>query len=63
MVALSKYVSQFHPASWRDYKGPEISPEEEAAMKENLRRWIQTRDGIPIEGFRHYSGLPDNIGR
>jgi LmbE family N-acetylglucosaminyl deacetylase len=61
--ALSKYVSQFHPASWRDYKGPEISPEEEADMKENLRRWLEYRDGLPIEGFRHYTGLPDNIGR
>jgi LmbE family N-acetylglucosaminyl deacetylase len=61
--ALSKYVSQFHPASWRDYKGPEISPEEKEEMKKNLRRWIRTKDGKPIEGFRYYTGLPDNIGR
>jgi LmbE family N-acetylglucosaminyl deacetylase len=61
--ALSKYVSQFHPASWRDYKGPEISPEEEEDMKANLRRWLVFKDGKPVEGFRHYSGLPDNIGR
>lgn len=60
--ALSKYVSQFS-SGWSDYKGPDLSPEEEAAMKENLQRWLVYRDGLPIEGFRHYAGLPDNIGR
>ncbi len=60
--ALSKYVSQFS-SGWSDYKGPDLSPEEEAAMKENLKRWLIYRDGVPIEGFRHYAGLPDNIGR
>ncbi len=61
--ALSKYVSQFHKASWMDYKGPDISPEEEEEMKKNLRRWLKYKDGVPVEGFRYYEGLPDNIGR
>ncbi len=60
--ALSKYVSQFS-AGWSDYKGPELSPEDEEEMKNNLRRWLKYKDGVPIEGFRHYAGLPDNIGR
>jgi LmbE family N-acetylglucosaminyl deacetylase len=60
--ALSKYVSQFS-SGWSDYNGPDLSPEEEEEMKENLRRWIRYRDGLPMEGFRYYTGLPDNIGR
>ncbi|MEN8227371.1 MAG: PIG-L family deacetylase [Bacteroidota bacterium] len=60
--ALSKYVSQFS-SGWSDYKGPELSEEEEKGMKENLRRWLTIRDGKPMEGFRYYKGLPDNIGR
>jgi LmbE family N-acetylglucosaminyl deacetylase len=60
--ALSKYVSQFS-SGWSDYKGPELSEEEQKEMKDNLSRWIKTRDGVPVEGFRYYTGLPDNIGR
>jgi len=61
--ALMKYVSQFS-SGWSDYKGPEMSPEEEKEVKEMLSGWIhQERDGKPMEGFRHYKGLPDNIGR
>jgi len=60
--AMSKYVSQFS-SGWSDYKGPELSEEEEKEVKENLRTWIEHRDGIPMEGFRYYKGLPDNIGR
>ena len=60
--ALSKYVSQFS-SGWSDYNGPDLSPEEEKEMKENLRRWLLFRDGKPMEGFRYYRGLPDNIGR
>jgi LmbE family N-acetylglucosaminyl deacetylase len=60
--ALSKYVSQFS-SGWSDYKGPELSPEEEEEVKENLRRWIELKDGKPMEGFRYYKGLPDGIGR
>lgn len=60
--ALSKYVSQFS-SGWSDYNGPDLSPDEQEEMKENLRRWLIYRDGVPVEGFRHYTGLPDNIGR
>jgi len=61
--ALMKYVSQFS-SGWADYKGPEMSPEEEKKVREMLMGWIhQEKDGKPMEGFRHYKGLPDNIGR
>jgi len=61
--ALMKYVSQFS-SGWSDYKGPEMSSEEEKEVKEMLMGWIhQERDGKPVEGFRHYKGLPDDIGR
>jgi LmbE family N-acetylglucosaminyl deacetylase len=60
--AMSKYVSQFS-SGWYEYKGPELSPEEEKEVRENLRRRIQMKDGKPMEGFRHYKGLPDGLGR
>ena len=61
--ALTKYVSQFS-SGWYDYKGPELSPEEKEEVKKMLRAWIhQNRDGKPMEGFRYYTGLPDDIGR
>ena len=61
--ALSKYVSQFS-SGWSDYNGPELSPEEEEQVKAQLRTWIhQHRDGRPVEGFRYYKGLPDDLGR
>jgi LmbE family N-acetylglucosaminyl deacetylase len=60
--AMSKYVSQWS-SGWSDYTGPELSEEEEQEVKEKLRRRIAYRNGIPMEGFRYYKGLPDNIGR
>jgi hypothetical protein len=61
--ALTKYVSQFS-SGWYDYKGPELSPEEKEEVKKMLRQWIhQNRDGKAMEGFRYYTGLPDDIGR
>jgi len=60
--ALSKYVSQFS-SGWSDYKGPELSEEEEKEVKEQLKRWIVYRNGVAVEGFRYYKGLPDRIGR
>lgn len=61
--ALTKYVSQFS-SGWSDYNGPDLSPEEEKEVKEQLRGWIHhQRDGLPVEGFRYYAGLPDNLGR
>jgi LmbE family N-acetylglucosaminyl deacetylase len=60
--ALSKYVSQWS-SGWFDYQGPELSIEEEKEVKENLRKRIEYRDGIAMEGFRYYKGIPDRIGR
>jgi LmbE family N-acetylglucosaminyl deacetylase len=61
--AMMKYVSQFS-SGWSDYNGPEISAQEEKEVKEKLYERIhQKYDGKPMEGFRHYKGLPDNIGR
>ena len=60
--ALSKYVSQFS-SGWSDYKGPELSEEEKEEVIENLSRWLEYRDGKPMEGFRYYHGIPDRIGR
>ena len=60
--AMSKYVSQFS-SGWSDYKGPELSEEEEKEVKAQLRKRIQYKDGKPMEGFRYYKGLPDRIGR
>jgi LmbE family N-acetylglucosaminyl deacetylase len=61
--ALTKYVSQFS-SGWYEYKGPQLSPEEKEEVKKMLRQWIhQNREGKPMEGFRYYAGLPDDIGR
>lgn len=61
--AMSKYVSQFG-SGWYEYKGPDISPEEEKKVKKQLSTWVlQSRDGKPVEGFRYYKGSPDGIGR
>lgn len=60
--AMAKYVSQFS-SGWYDYKGPELDPDEEKQVKEELRKRITIRDGVPMEGFRYYTGLPDNLGR
>jgi LmbE family N-acetylglucosaminyl deacetylase len=61
--AMMKYVSQFS-SGWSDYNGPEISAQEEKEVKEKLYERIhQKYDGKSVEGFRHYKGLPDNIGR
>ena len=60
--AASKYVSQFGPG-WEHYKGPNLSAEEEREMKERMRARVQKRNGKPVEGFRHYKGLPDSIGK
>lgn len=62
LEALSKYVSQFS-SGWNDYKGPDLSPEEKAKVKEMLEQWFPDRNGVPVEGFRYYTGSPDDIGR
>lgn len=60
--AMSKYVSQWS-SGWYDYQGPELSKEESAEVREKVSRRIRYHDGIAVEGFRYYTGLPDNIGR
>ncbi len=60
--AMSKYVSQWS-SGWYDYNGPQMDPEEETEVKERLKERIKYKDGKPVESFRYYTGLPDNIGR
>ena len=60
--AMSKYVSQWS-SGWNDYTGPELSEEEEKQVLERVSKRIRYRDGKAVEGFRHYKGLPDGIGR
>ncbi len=59
--AAAKYVSQFS-SGWSNYQGPELSQEEQKQLREGRMRRITRRDGKPVEGFRHYKGLPDGIG-
>jgi LmbE family N-acetylglucosaminyl deacetylase len=60
--AMSQYVSQWS-SGWYDYQGPELSEEEAAEVREKVSRRIKYKDGKAVEGFRYYTGLPDNIGR
>ena len=62
VAAASKYVSQWGPG-WEKYKGPNLTPEEDKKMKESMRARVRMREGKPVEGFRHYKGLPDGMGR
>ena len=59
--AGSKYVSQFGPG-WKNYN-PNPPAAEVKDMKDLVRKWIRTKDGKPVEGFRYYSGLPDALGK
>jgi LmbE family N-acetylglucosaminyl deacetylase len=62
ITAMSQYVSQFG-SGWYDYKGPKLSEEEAAEIKETVSHRIKYKDGKPVESFRYYIGLPDDIGR
>jgi LmbE family N-acetylglucosaminyl deacetylase len=62
ITAMSQYVSQWS-SGWYDYQGPELSEEEAAEVRERVSQRITYRDGKAVEGFRYYSGSPDNIGR
>jgi LmbE family N-acetylglucosaminyl deacetylase len=57
----AKYMSQFGPG-WKNYN-PNPSEREVKEMKESVRKFIRTKDGKSIEGFRYYRGLPDGIGK
>lgn len=60
--AMSKYVSQWS-SGWHKYTGPNLSADEEQKVRERVSKRIKYRDGKAVEGFRHYKGLPDGIGR
>jgi LmbE family N-acetylglucosaminyl deacetylase len=60
--AMAQYVSQWS-SGWYDYRGPELTEEEAGQVRERVGAMIEYRDGKPVEGFRYYRGLPDDIGR
>ena len=60
--AMAQYVSQWS-SGWYDYTGPEMSEEEAEKVMDRISSRIRYRDGRAVEGFRHYKGLPDGIGR
>jgi len=62
LTASTRYVSQWGPG-WQSYKGARLSPEEEKESKDRARQRVRMREGKPVEGFRHYKGLPDSIGK
>ena len=62
ITAMSQYVSQWS-SGWYKYEGPDLSAEEAEQVRDRVSKRILYRDGKTVEGFRHYKGLPDNIGR
>jgi len=60
--AALKYASQFS-SGWSKYIGPIIPEEERAELKKRRLEGIMRKDGRYVEGFRHYKGLPDSIGK
>ncbi len=62
ITAMSQYVSQWS-SGWYKYEGPDLSAEEAEQVRDRVSKRILYRDGKPVEGFRYYKGLPDNIGR
>jgi len=62
ITAMSQYVSQWS-SGWYKYEGPELSADEAKQVRDRVSKRIVYRDGKAVEGFRHYKGLPDNIGR
>ena len=61
--AAARYVSQWGPQGQEKYEGPELTAEQEAAVKERLQSRITERNGTPVEAFRYHKGIPDRIGR
>lgn len=65
--AATKYISQFS-AAWSDYTGPsldDLSEEDRKDFLERMRNRVygNKKDGVTVEGFRYYKGLPDGIGQ
>lgn len=61
--AVSKHMSQFSSA-WKDYR-PELPPEERDQYIKSIRDRVfeDTEDGVPVEKFHYYEGIPDGIGK
>jgi LmbE family N-acetylglucosaminyl deacetylase len=60
--AALKYASQFS-SGWSKYVGPIIPDAERAELTKRRLESIMRQNGRYVEGFRHYKGLPDSIGR
>ena len=60
--ALTKHQSQFSSA-WSDYRA-ELPADERKAFHERMRTRVfeNTHDGVPVERFHYYRGIPDGIG-
>lgn len=61
--AAARYVSQWGPDGQDKYFGPELTPDQEASVKERLRSRVNRRNGTAVEAFRYHKGVPDRIGR
>jgi len=66
--AVSKHVSQFSSA-WNDYEGSnleaeDLSKEDREAFLGKMRKRVygNKKEGVTVEGFRYYKGIPDGIG-
>ncbi|MDA2925084.1 PIG-L family deacetylase [Acidobacteria bacterium AH-259-L09] len=57
-----KYVSQFS-SGWSNYTGPDLPEDEQKKMLERIRGRLRVRNGKTVEGFRHYKGMPDGMGK
>lgn len=67
LEAMTKYISQFS-AGWSDYTGPDLEdlkPEDRKDFVDRMRNRVygNKKNGVPVEGFRYYKGLPDGIGQ
>lgn len=68
LEAVSMHVSQFSSA-WDDYNGmdleaDDLEPEDRKAFLKKMRARVydNQKDGVAVEGFRYYRGIPDGIG-
>jgi len=66
VMAMSKYISQF-TSGWENYRGPDLNDlpgnEGEEYLKRIRERFMnETHEGVPVESFRYYKGIPDGIG-
>ena len=65
IIAGSKYISQWS-SGWEKYLGSDLNkyPKgEKEKVFDKLEKRIKYENGIPVERFRHYKGIPDGMGR